>query len=81
MSNPLAGDKDRQLDVEFHFHHLKRRGMPVAQQVADQTSILGDLLRSFAVADTGRLDDGGIGAHIVDQANKTMIENLKLFVQ
>ena len=59
--------------------------MAVAHQVADQPGIVPRLLGPGAVRDARRLHDGGIVAHVVDDADKTVIEHryrlIKAFFQ
>ena len=81
MPNPLAGDKDRQFDMEFEFHHLKRSRVLVAHQVANQTAVFMTLFGAFAVGDPRGLYDRIVGAHNIHQAHEAMIENLEFAPQ
>ena len=75
MADPLAGDENRQLDVELDLAHLKRRRMAVAHQVIDQPGILVDFFGAAAIGNARRLHDGAIVAHIVDDAHKPVVEH------
>ena len=58
MSNPLSGNEDRHDMVKLEFHHLKRRRVTMAREVADQASIFINLPRfPFSVRRERRLDD------------------------
>jgi ribosomal protein S13 len=39
MSEVLSGDVKGHFDVKFEFHHFKGCGMPVAKQVAEESSV------------------------------------------
>src|SRR5690625_1307029 len=75
MTNPLAGDENRQLDVKLYLAHLEGRRMAMAHQVADQPAVFLHPLGASAVGDASRLDDRCIVTHVVDDANEAMIEN------
>ena len=49
--------------------------MPVAHQVADEAGVVAGGLRAGAVGDAGGLDDGGVVAHVVDDADETVVED------
>ena len=59
----------------FDLAHLERRAVAVAHEVADEAGILADLAGAAAVADAGGLDDGGVVAHVVDDADEAVIED------
>ena len=83
---PLAGDEDRHDVVELELHHLERRRVPVAGQVADQPAVLVDLLRPLAVADPRGLHDREIGGlpdrresrHHVEERDQAVLVDLHL---
>jgi hypothetical protein len=75
VADPLAGDEDGQLDVELDFAHLERGRVPVAHEVADQALVIGDRLGALAIADAGGLRDGAVVAHVVDDADKAVVQN------
>jgi len=47
----------------------------MAHEIVDEPAILADLARAAAIGDARRLHDGGIVAHIVDDAHEAMIEH------
>ena len=61
--------------MKFEFTHLKRGGVPVAQQVTNQITIFTDFLGADAIRDARCLHDGSIGPHVIDDANETIIQN------
>ena len=61
--------------------HFERRGMPVAQEVIDETRVGTKRSRAFAIGDARRLDDGGITAHVVDDPHEPVIENRESLVE
>ena len=75
VTDPLAGDEDGEFDVELDLAHLEGRRVPVAHEVADQALVIGDGLGALAIADAGGLGDGGVVAHVVDDADEAVIEN------
>jgi len=75
VADPLAGDENGQFDVEFDLAHLERGGVPVAHEVADQALVISDGFGAFAVGNAGGLADGGVVAHIVDDADKAVVED------
>jgi hypothetical protein len=75
VADPLAGDEDGKLDVELDLAHLERGGVPVAHEVADQALVVLDVLGAGAVGDAGGLDDGGIVAHVVDDADEAVVKH------
>jgi hypothetical protein len=50
----------------------------MAEEIADQLSVIAHLARAVAVADAGCLNDGSIVPHDVDQGDVTVVENLEL---
>ena len=76
VANPLAGHKDGQFDVEFDLTHLKRGGVPVAHKVADQAFVVLHGFGAFAIADAGGLCDGGVVAHVINDAHEAVVEHL-----
>src|SRR5690606_1064348 len=81
MTDPLARDEDRQLDVKLYLAHLEGRGVTVPHQIADETTILLHALGTTAIGNAGRLDDSRIVAHIVDDPDETMIQNRQRAVE
>lgn len=75
VADPLAGDEDGQFDVELDLAHLERGGVPVAHEVADQALIVLDMFGAGAVGDAGGLHDGGVVAHVVDDADEAVVED------
>ena len=75
MPDPLPRHKDRQLYVVLDLAHLERRRMAVAHQIIDQPLVLTDLAGAAAVGDAGRLHDRRVVAHVIDDADKPVIEN------
>ncbi len=49
--------------------------MPVPHQVADQPLVVRDRLGAPAVGDARGLGDGGVVAHVVDDADKAVVED------
>ena len=81
VPDPLPGDEDRQLHVQLDLAHLEGRGVPVAHQVVDQAAVVADLLGAAAVGDPRRLHDGGVVAHIVDDADEAVVEHRDRLVE
>ena len=75
VADPLAGDEDRQLDVELDLAHLERGRVPVAHEIADEAFVVLHRLGAAPVADAGGLGDGGVVAHIVDDADEAVVED------
>ena len=65
MPNPLARDKDRQLDVELQLAHLEWGRVPVAHQVSDQPRVVANALGALAIGHASSLDDGVVIPHVV----------------
>jgi hypothetical protein len=65
--------------VQLDLAHLEGRGVAVAQEVADKTAVLLHFLGPLAVRDPGRLHDGFVGAHIIDDAHEAVVEHLEGF--
>jgi hypothetical protein len=86
VADPLAGDEDRHDVVELEFHHLERRRVAVAGEVADQAAILVHLLGARPVGDAGGLDDREVGGlarrgeagHDVHQRDQPVLVDLHL---
>ena len=81
MPDPLPGDENRQFDVKLDLAHLERGGVPVAHQVADQSGILLYPLGAAAIGDPGRLHDGVVISHVVDDADEAVIEDRNGLIQ
>ena len=81
MTNPVAGDENRQLDMQFDFAHFKRRSVAVPHQIIDKPFDLRSLLCSAAVRHARRLNDCRVVAHIVDDADESVIQNRERFVK
>jgi hypothetical protein len=75
MADPLPRHEYRQLHVILDLAHLERRGVAVPHEIVDQPAILADLLGAAAVADPCRLHHRGVVAHVVDDADETVIEH------
>ena len=76
VADPLTRHENRQLDVQLDLAHLERRRMPVAHQVTDQPLVVGHMPGAGTVRDAGGLDDGGIVAHVINDADKAVVQNL-----
>merc|ERR1711965_339209 len=55
--------------------------MPVAHQIPDQTLVILHGFGTLTIADTRRLTDRRIISHIIDYADKTMIQNRDRIIQ
>src|SRR5690606_35819753 len=75
MPNPLARHENWQLDVELDLTHFEGGRVAMAEEVTDQAAILLYPLGSTAVGDASRLHNGRVIAHIVDNADKAVIQN------
>jgi hypothetical protein len=75
MPDPLPRDKDRQFYVVLDLAHLERRRMAVSHQIVDEPLVLTDLAGAAAVGHAGRLHDRCVVAHVIDDADKSVIEN------
>ena len=75
MPDPLPGNEDRQFDVIFDLAHLERRRMAMPHQIVDQPLIFADPPSAAAIRNPRRLHDRRIIAHIVDDADKAVIEH------
>ena len=81
MADPLPRDEDRQLHMVFDLAHLKRGGVPVPHQIADQPGIFGSPPSAAAIGHAGGLHDGVVVAHIVDDADEAVIQHRHRLVQ
>ncbi len=81
MADPLARHEDRQLHVVLDLAHLERRRVTVPHEIVDEAAILADLLGAAAVAHPRGLHDGGIVAHVVDDADEAVIEHGQRLVE
>ena len=81
VPDPLPRDKDRQLDVVLDLAHLERRRVTVPHQIVDEPLVLADLAGAAAVGDARRLHDRRIVAHVVDDADKPVIEHRQRLVE
>ena len=61
--------------MQLDFAHFERRRMIVAHQVANQALIVSQFLGPCAVRNPGSLNDGLVVSHIVDDADKTVVQN------
>jgi len=77
VAYPLTPAVHRHAHVKFDLAHLEGRAVTMAHQVADQAPVFADLLRTFAVGYTGRLDDGFVRPHIVDDTDESVVEHLE----
>ena len=75
VADPLARDEHGQFDVQLDLAHLERGRVPVAHEVADQAFVVGDGLGALAVRDPRGLRDGGVIAHVVDEAHEAVVEH------
>ena len=76
MADPLAGHKDGQFDVEFDLAHLERGGVPVPHEVADQAFVVLHRFGAFAVGHAGGVGDCSVVAHVINDADEPVIEDL-----
>ena len=81
MTHPLTRHKNRHFDVQLDATHLKRRAVTMLEQIMNETSIITQRFCSRAIRDTRRLHNGSIIAHVINNPQKTMIENLKRLTQ
>jgi hypothetical protein len=81
VTDPLASDEDRHLDMKSEVYLLERRGMVIPHQIVDQSFVFPIRLRPFPVRDTGALDDSLVTAKIIDQSDEPMIEQREFLVQ
>ena len=75
VPHPLPGDEDRHGAVELELHHLARRGVPVAAEVADEPARLARAARAVAVRHPRRSFDVLVGAHVVDERHEAVVED------
>lgn len=75
MANPLTPAIHRDTDQELDLDHLKGGRVSVPQQIPDESAVVGDLFRTLAITDAGRLHDGTVLAHHVDQTDETVVQN------
>ena len=61
--------------MEFKLHHLAGGRVPVAAQIAQQPACQAALARTETVADPRSPLDVLVGAHVVDQRDKTMVQH------
>lgn len=75
VADPLAGDEDREFDVELDLAHLERGRVPVPHEIADEPFIILNGFGALAVADPRGLCYGTVVAHIVNDADKAVVEH------
>src|SRR5437764_14035445 len=75
MPRPLPGDEDRERAVELELHHLARRRVAVAAEVADEAARLARAPRAVAVRHACRPLDVLVGAHVVDERDEPVVED------
>ena len=75
MANPLACNKDGEFDVKFDLTHFKGGGMLVPHQILNQPFVRSDPFGSFAIRDSSSLNNRLVIPHIINDADKSMIEN------
>ena len=63
--------------MQLDLAHLEGCGVVVPHQISNQATILVDLLGSLAVGHPGRLHDGSVRTHVVDQSDEAVIEDPK----
>jgi hypothetical protein len=74
MSEPLARHENRRTDAKLDFAHLERRGVDMTQKVTDQPAIFIDAFGTNPIRHPSGLNDGVVGTHVVDDADKTIVE-------
>ena len=75
MPNPLTRNEDGEPNEELVLHHLKRRRVAMAHEIANQTTIIADRACPLPVGNTSCLDNGSIISHVVDQGNESVSED------
>lgn len=63
--------------MELYLAHFKWRRMAVSNQVANKSSVLVELLCASSIRHAGGLNDGFVGAHVIDCANEPVVEDAK----
>ena len=81
VPDPLAGDKHRQFDMQFHLAHLERGRMPVAHQIADQPFVIGHRFGATAIRYPCRLTNRRIIAHVINHPDKSVVQHRDRGVQ
>src|SRR5262245_14708364 len=51
--------------------------MLMTHEITNQSTVLVDPLRASAVGHTGRLDDRRVAAHVVDNPNEAVVQNME----
>jgi hypothetical protein len=77
MTDPLAPTIHRDTYVQLQFAHLKRGCVVMPHKVSDQTTVLVHQPGPCSVGDTRGLDDGCVGAHVVDDSHEAIVEHLE----
>ena len=80
VTNPLTGDKNRELDVELELDHFKRRRVEVPHEIADKPAVFVNGFGPFPVRDARSLDDRFVSSHKIDEPDKARVEAFILFI-
>ena len=81
VPDPLPPDVHGHPDVELDLAHLERGRVRVAEEVTDESPVFVHALRALAVRDPRGLDDGGVVAHVVHEADEPIVEHLERLAQ
>ena len=73
MADILAHHEDGHLDVELDLAHLKGARVLMGEQITEKLLIRFLALPLALVRDPGRLQDAGVGAHVIEVADETVI--------
>ncbi len=63
--------------MQLQLAHLKRGRVVMPHKVSDQTTVLVHPPGPCPVGDTRGLDDGRVGAHVVDDSHEAIVEYLE----
>ena len=74
MPDPLPGDKNWQLYMEFNLSHLEWCSVMVLHQVVNQTAIFIAASRAASIRYASSLYDRGIVTHIIHNSDETMVK-------
>src|SRR5207244_7391429 len=72
VPHPLPRHEDRHRAVELELHHLARRGVAMAAEVADEPPRLARPPRPVAVRHARRALDVLVRAHVVDEGDEAV---------
>ena len=78
VADPLTGHEHGHRAVELELHHLDGSGMAVSLQVADESPRRGLLAGAISIAHPGGALDVLIGAHVIHERHKAVVEHGKV---